>query len=243
MKLQKIGIKFLSILKIGIVFALIFLPGQGFSGVISSEKIEKELLDYAKTRFEKEGTEIEISVGSVRDIEILSEDNPEFRIIPLEDINLRRIVPMVVEVMGSDGKIIRKMRYALRLRVYMDVVSASNNIKRGEKITEDDIVIKKTDITGLEMFYRSAEEAEGLEAKTEIRPGTVLSNLNIRPQFVINRGDKVSVEVKSGNIFLRADGIARENGVKGGEIKVFVNMAKTIIKCRVVDSETVIAES
>ena len=213
------------------------------AGVITSETIEDAIINQVKNQFREEGAELEVSINRVTDIEILNEENPEIKVEPVSGSFIRRSIPVTVKVIGSDGNEIRKIRLTARIRIFREVVSSAKVIKRGEKLTKENVVIKKADVTGLEMFYRSPEEIEGLEAITDIRSGTVFSSLNIRPQYVVNRGDKVAVEVKSGDIFIRAEGIARENGIKGGCIKVYITMTKTVLKCRVIDSETVVAGS
>lgn len=223
--------------------SVIFFGNRVFAGVVSSETIENAIISQIKSQFNEGGAELEVSVNRVTDIDILNEENPEIKVEPVSEAFSRRTVPVVVKVIGLDGGEIRKIRLTARIRIFREVVSAAKIIKRGEKLTKENVLIKKADVTGLELFYRSQEEIEGLEAITDIRSGTVFSSLNIRPQYIVKRGDKVAVEVKSGGIFIRAEGIARENGIKGGDIKVYITMTKTVLKCRVIDSETVTAGS
>ena len=80
-----------------------------------------------------------------------------------------------------------------------------------------------------------------MQAKKSIKAGTVLTKSKVRPIPLIRRGDRVIVEVRDGDVFVMAKGIARENGGIGEYIKVYIEMTKAIISCKVLGSETVIA--
>lgn len=225
------------------IAASVYLNSAFFvnASVISGEKLKSEAISYIKNIAAKESLEVEILIPKVYDLVLDDIDSPKISVSAKTPGTLARNFPVIFEIRNNDNKTVKQTRVLAKLKIFAKAAVLSNPVERGKTIKAGDIVMKKVDITGLENFFKSPQDADGIEAKTFIRAGTVLSNINIRPVFVVKRGNKVKVEVKEGDVYIKTEGTARENGYKGDSIKVYIDITKTTIKCKVVDTNTVVA--
>jgi flagella basal body P-ring formation protein FlgA len=203
--------------------------------------LKSETISYIKNIAAKESLEVEILIPKVYDLVLDDIDSPKISVSAKTSGTLTRNFPVIFEIRNNDNKTVKQTRVLAKLKIFAKAAVLSNPVERGKKIKAEDIVIKRVDITGLENFFKSPQDANGIEAKAFIRAGTVLSNINIRPVFVVKRGNKVKVEVKEGDVYIKTEGTARENGYIGDSIKIYIDITKTTIKCKVVDATTVIA--
>gem|GEM_PF-4326574 len=155
--------------------------------------------------------------------------------------NIGQILPVTVTIKDTDGVVLRQLRVSPRLRKFGVAAVLNKNIARGESIGKIDVDLIKTDITAARNYYSSCAEVSGMEAKKYLKAGAVISESDIRAPFAVKRGDKVTVEIRKEGLLLRTDGTARGNGSKGEVIKIYVDMTKTTISCKIVDSMTVVA--
>ncbi|MFC1551465.1 flagellar basal body P-ring formation chaperone FlgA [Candidatus Latescibacterota bacterium] len=152
-----------------------------------------------------------------------------------------QILPVTVTIKDTDGETIKQLRVSPKLRKFGIAAVLNKNIARGESIAKSDVGLKKVDITAVREFYSSCAEVSGMEAKKYLKAGAVISESDIRTPYAVKRGDKVTVEIRTEGLLLRTDGTARGNGSKGEFIKIYVDMTKTTISCKIVDSMTVVA--
>jgi flagella basal body P-ring formation protein FlgA len=78
-------------------------------------------------------------------------------------------------------------------------------------------------------------------AKSFIKKGDILFEEKIEKIPLINSGDKVSAEVRNGNVVVTTNAIAREHGGAGDTIE-FVSSGNKIFKARIIDATKVVVE-
>ena len=127
-----------------------------------------------------------------------------------------------------------------RVKSFGIVPVAAVEKNRGDKFTEHDVIMKKMDITRHKGHFSTPSELEGKRAKKKLKAGTVLSEKNVEPVPVINRGDSVIMKACVGLVEVTAKGTARENGMLNDIIRVYNEATRKNISCTVLDSKTVL---
>lgn len=108
-------------------------------------------------------------------------------------------------------------------------------------------VIAETDIQWLRLETRRAgantvTRVEDLVGRTPRRPisaGQAVRMSDVRPNFVVERGDIVTIVLKSGTMTLTARAEALERGAVGSVIRVRNNHSKKVLETRVLAADTV----
>ncbi len=223
------------------VFMVLFMSANElYAAVIQAGEIKSTIEQYIVELYKKEGVEIEVSVPRMYDVDIGNASSTDLHVFhDVEKIFGRRL-PLIVEIKNDRGIVIKQIKVTARLKYFANAAVINCEIRRGEPIRISDVDVKKVEITGLKNFYTSPAELNCMQAKKNIRAGTVMTSSNVRSAYIIKRGDKVNVQVHGGNILIEAKGTARGNGAKGEYINIFVDMTKTTITCKIVDSKTVI---
>lgn len=213
-----------------------------YAGVIKAEKIKAEVERYVLNNCDNKYDEFEVLVINAKDIEINDIDNTVIHISHNPDRTHNGNMPVMVSIRNGDGKVVKRARLIARVKSFNKATVINRNIKRGEAIDPDDIVMKRIDVTRLKDFYKSKSRLNGMQAKKTLKAGTVLTGYNVRPVYVVRRGDRVKIEIRAGDVFVRAEGTAKENGGHGEYIKVYVEMTKSTIACKVINSKTVVLD-
>ena len=238
--LHNMFIKILSILMaVGLLLPAV---SELYAGVIKAEKIRTEIIEYILKNNENEYIELEVKVPNAYDIEIKNVNDPEIYVSHNSDKTFKGNMPVAVDIKDGSGKLVKHVRLIARLKSFAIVAVINSDIRRGETIEPDYVVMKRMNITRMKGFYRSQSKLIGMQAKKYMRAGTVLTGSNVCPVYLVRRGDKVNVEVHEGKVFIKTEGTARENGCSGEYIKVYVEMTKTTIICKVMNSDTVVID-
>ncbi len=221
--------------------ALMFMTAVNiYAGVIKAEKIKAEVERYVLENYDNIHDEFEVKVINAKDIEINDIDNKSINISHNPDRIHNGNMPITVSILNGAGKVVKRARLIARVKSFSKAAVINRNIKRGEIIGPDDIVIERTDVTRLKDFYKSKSELDGMQAKKTLKTGAVLTGTNVCPVYVVRRGDKVKIEIRAGDVFVSAEGTAKENGGYGEYIKVYVEMTKSTIACKIINSKTVV---
>ncbi|MFC1541624.1 flagellar basal body P-ring formation chaperone FlgA [Candidatus Latescibacterota bacterium] len=209
--------------------------------VIPADDIRDAVSEYVSGLSVEENIEYGAEVPGLFDVTVENVEKPVIEVSHDVEKELRQIIPVTVTIKDSNGEAIRQLRLSPRLKKYAIAAVLNRNIKRGEIIGKSDVDIKKADITGIDNFYVSGFDVVGMETEKYLKAEAVISKSDVRKPYIVRRGDKVSVEIRSEGILLKTDGTARENGLKDDFIKIYVDMTKTTIFCKIVDSKTVVA--
>lgn len=114
--------------------------------------------------------------------------------------------------------------------IYLPVLVAKNTIERGEKITANDIEMKKRNISNARNgFISNPDEAVGMTVKRRIRPMQPIMPSQIDQPILVNRGQRVIMIASQDGIEARTTGEAMKDGRKGDMIKVRNIQSKKIV--------------
>jgi len=209
------------------------------AAVVPAEDIKDAITQYIKEISENKDIELIVTVPRLFDVDSGNTEKPEIHVSHDTEKKIGQIFPITVAIKDNHGGIIRQIKVAIRLKKFAVVAVLNNDINRGKCIEIGDAIMKKADITGVTDFYKSLSEITGMQAEKAMRSGTVLSRTNLRHAYLVRRGDKVVVEVRDNSFLVRAEGTARESGSMGEYIDVYIDMTKTTVSCRILDSKTV----
>ncbi len=113
-----------------------------------------------------------------------------------------------------------QVTFKAKIEIYTPVVSEM--IKFGNEIKSSELVLEKREIKyNYNEYFRTKDLEKGLVAKTLLRKGNILKKTDVRFKPTINRGQQIDLVVKSGNIRIEMDGIAKEDGSQGEKIRVY----------------------
>ncbi len=212
-----------------------------YAVVIPSDTLRDAVVSYVIENEDSEDIELEVTVPRVFDVEVESTGEPTFNVSHSAARRRGRNFPVTVDIKDGEGEVIRTVRLIARLKTLTDAAVLINDVRRGEKVTPEDITLKKVDVTSFDDYYDSIEPVVGKAAKRQLRAGTVIRPTHLRDPYLVKRGDRVTVEIRESDFVVQAEGTARDNGCMGDEINVLINMTKTVVTCLVIGPDTVIA--
>lgn len=127
-----------------------------------------------------------------------------------------------IEEPGYEGNFTEtsQNRQSKPLQNIINVIFASKNIKKGDKIRASDLIIRPMKVTRPGIYALKPEEVTGFTAKKNIKQGEPILLINITDSNIVNRGRKVKIIARIGSARATVDGILMEDGRPGEWVKV-----------------------
>ncbi len=114
-----------------------------------------------------------------------------------------------------------KVYVPVKLALFQKVVIVNRPLPRGAILTKEAISIAERDIGSLSRGYLlNVEHAIGQRLRRAVMSGTVMTPSTLESPPMIKRGQRVTIEARSGAISVRTTGIAKSDGVFGQVINV-----------------------
>jgi flagella basal body P-ring formation protein FlgA len=186
-----------------------------------------------------------LDTGSYK-IEILS-NRLKSAMVGADDIVIRPLTTkeplglftVMVKVLQG-GEIIESGQVRMKIRQFADVLVLSDRVGSREKLSEDQLTIRRIDITSLhEKPLRSVEAIDGYRTKRNLRRGTILTTAAIEPIPDIEAGRELSIVYIDGFCRITTAGVALQSGMAGDYVKVKNKGSGKIILARIVDGTAV----
>ncbi len=118
--------------------------------------------------------------------------------------------------------------------VKADVVTAAKELRRGQILTAQDLILEQRDIASLHHGYLvNLKEAIGKQVKYNIRRGQVITPAKVASQKAVKRNSRVTIVAQNPAIQVRMKGTALENGAIGDRIRVRNNSSKRELEAEV----------
>lgn len=235
---MRFGIKNISTIITGIIVTVITVVNAD-AVVVPAEDVQTAIVDSIEQLADDSGLDIEVNVLRIRDLDVNGMDDPVMSINVSSGGKVKSRIPVRVEFSDSTGKLCRRFQFTARVKIFKDVVVITSDKKRGETITDDDIEISRVDVSELKDYYVDISMLDGVQTNRIIRAGTVIGSRHIKTVPVISRGDRVRIMAQIGAVTVTAEGTARQDGGKGDEIRIYNEMTRTTLKCRVLEAKTV----
>jgi flagella basal body P-ring formation protein FlgA len=194
-----------------------------YQSTFSAERLENSVKNYVAKNCQYE---CEISIEQkLRDLKfpqanVKAAINHDDALVGFCNINLQFF---------QNNKLINEQKVRLNVKLFDKIPVASRFLAKGEIISEDDISIKKTEITNFVTNQSSViiEKAQiiGKKAKSGIAKNSAIqsSDLISENDIFVKKGEKVKIIYYAGAICIRTEGFALENGSTGSVIKVKSN--------------------
>ncbi|BCE02549.1 flagellar basal body P-ring formation chaperone FlgA [Marinicellulosiphila megalodicopiae] len=111
------------------------------------------------------------------------------------------------------------------------VIALSNNVERGQKLTNGVLEIQVQDVGQLNQgYYTDKKQLSNMEASRHLSAGQLLTPLMLNEMDLINKGDHVMIVIQKGELRVQMPGIALASGKKGKQISVRNRSSSRIIK-------------
>ncbi len=206
---------------------------------ISKEKIEKIVLDSVYGLIPWKKDQVRIKKICVRNSALLPKGNITYKVVAPKSTDFLGNVTLSV-LFKVNRHFEKKIWVTVNIEVLTEMVVTKRPLRRYHVITEDDIHMKKMDLSKVKSnAVTTYEEALGKRTKRAINTGEVLRTDHIELPPLVKRGDVVSIIAESDGLRITALGEVKKKGCRGERIKVLNLDSKKCIYARVLDSNTV----
>jgi flagella basal body P-ring formation protein FlgA len=205
---------------------------------ISEDEIIKLLRDYVKNEL-MEGIDVQIEIRDIPDDILVYKNKYELRVVPKPQLKLKGNRTFHMELY-EDGRLKRKFIVQARVRTFDYVLIANRRIKQGEIISEGMFSVRKVETTFLRDDYvGKLSEILGKRLRKSIMAGEILFANYVEDIPLVKRGNKVRIQVISPVVKVETEGIAKQDGWLGDEIRVLNLSSKRVITAKVAGKDIV----
>jgi flagella basal body P-ring formation protein FlgA len=113
---------------------------------------------------------------------------------------------------AGSGHSAASCRVSGKVRVLSEVPVARTGIRRGSFIGEEDLEMKRLEISTYPPLAMSREDCLGMQARSSVRAGRPFLKTGIEQPPLVCRGDPVFIEARNGSLVVRDRGVALKNG-------------------------------
>lgn len=143
----------------------------------------------------------------------------------------------------DNKSLLKQLPVTVDLSILIDVVVATEKLKRGEKIEQNKISTKRIAVSrDYRNMIRCPDSAVGLITKQVVKEGEPLKQSILREPPDVFKGDKVNVKLVSGDLVVTARGEVKEDGLIGEKVKVFCETTRKLVYGIVQSPELVIIQ-
>lgn len=130
--------------------------------------------------------------------------------------------------------------FAGKVKIFIYVPVAAQDLKAGQIITADNILMKRVaQENSRTTVSLKKEDLIGKELKKQLRSGQTLTANDVRSQVMVAKGKIVTLTFTKGGIMLSAQGKALESGGLGDTVRVMNSQSKSVVQGTVTGPETV----
>ena len=143
--------------------------------------------------------------------------------------------PTPVRVLVKDGET-RLYDWLLTFQVkkYVQAVTAAYDLPAGATLGADNLRLDVCDVTRLHgEYYRTVEEAVGLETVRPLTVGTLVSAMTVRQPLLVKQGDVVQLIGRSGTVVVETTAEALTGGRINQLVRVKNKVSGKVITARV----------
>lgn len=126
---------------------------------------------------------------------------------------------------------------AVRPEIYVPVVMVNDEVRRGEVLHAQQLVLKKYNICNQRGdFFVDTDEVAGMMSRKTLRPGKPVMASQLDLPLLVQRDEAVTIVSRMEGVTAQAEGIAMKKGHKGEVIKVRNTSSDRIISAVVEDA-------
>jgi flagella basal body P-ring formation protein FlgA len=121
----------------------------------------------------------------------------------------------------------------------VEVLILKNSKLKGDRIEETDLVLSKKKAILSKGAFSDLESVLGKRLIKSLQKGATLKTNHLKPDWLVYKNQKIIIEHKIGEIYVKMDAIALSNGAKGDRILVKNVSSKKIVEGFVEDSRKI----
>lgn len=186
------------------------------------------------------GTEADLSfMGLTKEWFIPAGKDVEVRLM-LQGGSISASTMVLMEAL-VDGKVLSSKRIRFKVGLYREVVTLVKPIRRGEVVSRDHIMVKRSNVTRLKgMEIAFAKDALGMVVKRTSSSGKVLTLTDIQKPILVEKGALSSILVKNGPINMTITGAIAMKSGREGDLITFKNPMnpRTILQARITGKDS-----
>ncbi len=131
----------------------------------------------------------------------------------------------------------------IRIKTFESFIVAARDIKRGELLTEDDIVIITDESTNFNNDL-VADKAliVGMESRIPIQTGKPVKLQDVVEPVLVRRGESIDVEIERGGIVILCKGVAQKDARAGDTIPIKRTNRNQLLYVTVVSESKIIVQ-
>ena len=129
----------------------------------------------------------------------------------------------------------QKVFFNFNINASIDALSANNNIKTGEVITNSNSQITQINIDKNMQLPALSNIINEYSAKSFIPSGAIITQAKITPTIIVKKGDIVEVLYNEGDINIIFNAEALENGANGENIKAQSLQGDKVLNIKILD--------
>jgi flagellar basal body P-ring formation protein FlgA len=118
------------------------------------------------------------------------------------------------------GKVHWKIYATVLFEITRPVAIASMPILAGESLTQDNVHFEKRSIKANQNYFSHIDQLKNKIIKRPLTTGDVISPRLLKTQYLIKKGDSVTIIVETDSISVRMEGTALASGNRGDTIRL-----------------------
>lgn len=203
-----------------ILWTLCLTVNTGADVVVPEAEIHTAVRDYVRGLLSAFEGEVAVEVRRQGDLRVEGTGAVRVRVRPSQTRSSARMVPVTLEVCRGPV-VIREYLLAADVSYFDEVVVAARPIQRHEPIDEGAVAMERREVTTiLGRYVGDVAELEGMRAKMRIGFGRPIDRRYVERTPMVERGDRVRIQVVIGGVRASTDGVAGESGAMGERILV-----------------------
>ena len=124
-----------------------------------------------------------------------------------------------------------KIRIPVQIKVYDDVLVSARPLTKGQLVDENSVTWRKLDIATLNNgYFSNIADLSGMESKSNIAAGKVLTMHNLKQPTLVKPGQEVTMLLNYRGITIRSTGKALQAAGEGQKIKVRNSRSNKIVE-------------
>ena len=121
----------------------------------------------------------------------------------------------------------------------VEVLILKNSKLKGDRIEETDLILSKKKAILSKGAFSDSERVLGKRLIKSLKKGATLKANHLKPDWLVHKNQKIIIEHKIGEIYVKMEAIALSNGAKGDRILAKNVSSKKIVEGFVEDSRKI----
>lgn len=206
-------------LKLILIIILIFGTSGAKAAVYRSSEVKSEIAKLV-LEMDKKYTDAQLSVEVVA-LPFMELEVPNGKVTYSIKPTMDKFMPRDLEKVSVyvNGNFIKTFNAPVVVRAYEDILVASNFINIGQRITINNVKLKRVEISNTMGYQLKSESIEKeLLAKKAFREGEVIDKRFVKLKPDVVRNSRVTVMFNTNNLTISTEAIALSDGMIGDSI-------------------------